>query len=343
LKTRLLSSEETEWFGYELGKRVLLRPNWGKDIFLFGDIGAGKTTLLKGFARGLGIFESVSSPTFSLVSEYSIPKNSSQLNIFSHLDIFRINKDSVLTMPEIFEKVDDLSVVFALEWAEKFPKHLFPEKRIEIHLSPGENINERGTTVHFIDPSRPSDKAIRDLLNECAVPVSIRKHTAIVTKIATFFAKKLEESKSPIDLPTVRASAFLHNCFWFCEYSKLIRDQFPEDVDDHSWNIWNALFSQYKGLNQGEAAQKFLQEKGYNSVADIVSHQNEDSVFQPLTFEEQCLCLGNRYAKNGKIIPLFKQLQKTPTKQGRKLLSLEKEICNRINILPTAITDALSQ
>lgn len=71
----------------ELGRRLarLLRP--GQTIALHGDLGAGKTVLSRGIARGLGVTEAVTSPTFTIVQEYPLPDGTA----LYHLDMYRID------------------------------------------------------------------------------------------------------------------------------------------------------------------------------------------------------------------------------------------------------------
>lgn len=66
------------------------RPGWV--IGLNGDLGSGKTHLVKGIARGLGITEPITSPTFTLVCEYL-----GRLKL-EHLDFYRLeNDDQIIT------------------------------------------------------------------------------------------------------------------------------------------------------------------------------------------------------------------------------------------------------
>ncbi len=53
-------------------------------------MGAGKTTLVKAFCRHLGVIENTSSPTFSLVNEYSYPEQNAGTALFHHLDLYRL-------------------------------------------------------------------------------------------------------------------------------------------------------------------------------------------------------------------------------------------------------------
>jgi tRNA threonylcarbamoyladenosine biosynthesis protein TsaE len=70
-----------------LGKAWAAEARAGWVIGLAGDLGAGKTQLVKGLARGLGINEPVTSPTFTLVCEYEgkLP--------LAHLDFYRLEND----------------------------------------------------------------------------------------------------------------------------------------------------------------------------------------------------------------------------------------------------------
>ena len=75
------SPEETEAVGAELAGR--LTP--GAVVAFTGDLGAGKTAFVRGLARGLGIDQRVTSPTFTIVNEYE----GGRLPLF-HFDMYRL-------------------------------------------------------------------------------------------------------------------------------------------------------------------------------------------------------------------------------------------------------------
>ncbi len=56
---------------FELGKRLGSEAKAGEIICLNGDLAVGKTVFTQGFASGLGITEPISSPTFTIVQEYT--------------------------------------------------------------------------------------------------------------------------------------------------------------------------------------------------------------------------------------------------------------------------------
>ena len=75
------NEKDTEKFGENLAK--ILKP--GDVIALAGDLGTGKTTLTKYIAKGLGIDEMITSPTFTIVQEY----HQGSLQLY-HFDVYRI-------------------------------------------------------------------------------------------------------------------------------------------------------------------------------------------------------------------------------------------------------------
>jgi tRNA threonylcarbamoyladenosine biosynthesis protein TsaE len=95
-------------------------------VLLIGNLGAGKTTLAKGIVNGLGAAppEEVSSPTFTLIHEYG-------RGVY-HIDLYRLDEPrevETLGLEELFDR----EAVVLIEWGERFPQFLPPE-RTEIRL-----------------------------------------------------------------------------------------------------------------------------------------------------------------------------------------------------------------
>ena len=121
------SDRETEQLGQRLAAR--LRP--GMVVALHGDLGAGKTVLSRGIARGLGIEEPVTSPTFTVVQEYVCPNGM----LFFHLDMYRIDSaESALAfgIEEYLYAPDALAVV---EWPERIEALLDGEGTANVRLA----------------------------------------------------------------------------------------------------------------------------------------------------------------------------------------------------------------
>lgn len=89
MEKETFSAEETRAFAEELGKKA----EGGSIYCLSGDLGAGKTAFAQGFARGLGVTEDITSPTFTILCVYEdgrIP--------FYHFDVYRLADGSELEM-----------------------------------------------------------------------------------------------------------------------------------------------------------------------------------------------------------------------------------------------------
>ena len=74
------SYEETQKFAEEFSKTLKA----GDVLCMYGDLGVGKTAFVQGLAKGLGIDEPITSPTFTIVNEYS-----GRLPLY-HFDVYRI-------------------------------------------------------------------------------------------------------------------------------------------------------------------------------------------------------------------------------------------------------------
>ena len=138
-ETKLLHSEqEVEAYGIRLGREA--RPR--QVIALTGDLGAGKTTLTKAIARGLGISETVTSPTFTIVKEY----RSGRLPLF-HFDVYRFG--DVEEMYELgYEEYFFGDGVCVIEWADLI-EELIPEDALKISIAYGQDEEERIYTCTY--------------------------------------------------------------------------------------------------------------------------------------------------------------------------------------------------
>lgn len=102
------SEEETE----ALGARLAVKLEPGAVIAFTGDLGAGKTAFTRGLARGLGIPDRVTSPTFTIVNEYE----GGRLPLF-HFDMYRLGSAGEL-FDIGWEDYLDRGGVCAVEWSE---------------------------------------------------------------------------------------------------------------------------------------------------------------------------------------------------------------------------------
>ena len=120
------SREESEQFGEALARA--LPP--GSVVAMYGTLGAGKTVIARGFARGLGISEAVSSPTYTIVQEYDIPGSDRR---FYHLDLYRLADEQAALGFGVDEFLSDPDAWTLLEWPVRIAGILPPEV-IKLHI-----------------------------------------------------------------------------------------------------------------------------------------------------------------------------------------------------------------
>ncbi len=104
--------EETLALGELIGKSV---PG-GAVIVYRGDLGAGKTTMSKGIAKGLGITEEVTSPTYTIVSEYK-----GRLTLY-HIDAYRLSGEADFFEIGGLEMLEEPGSLCLIEWGERLPE-----------------------------------------------------------------------------------------------------------------------------------------------------------------------------------------------------------------------------
>ena len=125
------SERETEELGAELAQN--LAP--GTVVAFTGDLGAGKTAFVRGMARGLGISQRVTSPTFTIVNEYE----GGRLPLF-HFDMYRLSSEE-----ELFnigwEDFLTRGGVLAVEWSENVKRAL--DRCIWVEIRRGSHDTQR--------------------------------------------------------------------------------------------------------------------------------------------------------------------------------------------------------
>ncbi len=144
------SDQEMVKWGELLGEQV--KP--GDLLFLSGNLGAGKTTLVKGIAKGMGIGDDITSPTFQLIKTYY---GKYRLN---HLDLYRLGGESEIEVLDLEElTIDGVTVI---EWGDFLIGRLFNEY-LEIKIQYGEGVSSRSVTL--IPSGARYERLIEELYN----------------------------------------------------------------------------------------------------------------------------------------------------------------------------------
>ena len=129
------SAEETIALGRKIGGAL----KGGEIIAMQGTLAAGKTTMTKGIAESLGVADTITSPTFCLISEYE-----GRLPLY-HMDVYRLDggEDFINLGVEDMMYGNGVSII---EWSEKVMDEL-PRETIIIRIEPKEGSTERTITI----------------------------------------------------------------------------------------------------------------------------------------------------------------------------------------------------
>ena len=127
----------------ELGARLAPAARAGDLVCLRGDLGAGKTQLAKGFGAGLGVTDTISSPSFVLMAEYA-----GRLPLF-HVDLYRLADAADALAGGLLDErqVDGVTLV---EWPERMGPFL-PASRLDVMIE-GSGDEPRTITLRAGDP-----------------------------------------------------------------------------------------------------------------------------------------------------------------------------------------------
>lgn len=121
------STEETEALAETFARQLQ-----AGDVLAFrGGLGAGKTAFVRGLAKGLGVADEVSSPTFAIVNVY----RGGRLTL-AHFDMYRIGSAEALEDTGYYDLIaDGAPVVYAIEWSEHIEEAL-PTDAIVVTITP---------------------------------------------------------------------------------------------------------------------------------------------------------------------------------------------------------------
>lgn len=125
MKQNISSTEEMQNFGENIAKKL---PS-GSVIELIGDVGAGKTTLVKGIGKGLGVKETIQSPSYTIFCKYQGSEKD-----LHHYDFYRL-QDPGLVSFDLEESLHTENTVTVVEWGDSI-KGILPENHITIKITP---------------------------------------------------------------------------------------------------------------------------------------------------------------------------------------------------------------
>jgi tRNA threonylcarbamoyladenosine biosynthesis protein TsaE len=147
---KIPSAKKMQQLGKLLAQTICESPDKSSGgavvVALTGDLGAGKTQFAKGFARGLGITQQISSPTFVICRSYKIPGNKINpcpcFEIFFHIDCYRLEGACQADAIDIKNIIANERNIVVIEWPEVISSEL-PGKVLKIKFETiGKNSRE---------------------------------------------------------------------------------------------------------------------------------------------------------------------------------------------------------
>ena len=136
----------------------VLRP--GDIVLLSGPLGAGKTTFSKGVARGLGVRDRVTSPTFTMVRQHEA-HNDQGITTLHHCDVYRVESLGEVLDLDLGELVEENAVAL-VEWGE-LAASIFGRDVVTVTITPNDDDSRTIAVAGAIDDARAT--ALNDWSN----------------------------------------------------------------------------------------------------------------------------------------------------------------------------------
>ncbi len=294
---RLPYAKKTMSAGISLASSIYKTP---LTIALSGELGAGKTTFLQGFAKGLGISDHLTSPTYALEQRYQTERFGELL----HIDLYRIEAPDAIS---IIESSDDHEGIRCIEWADRIEGF---EADIEIRIiEDPDDRNTRTLECIFKDINIPSQSEVDEWRKEVHLPTGVIGHCDAVADASEKIGKELLDMGKLLRPIALRRSAEIHDLFKFIDFSK----SSPPKIDEPQ--IWKELIIKYEGHSHESACAAFLEGKGYSEIASIVGMHGFSTENHPnMTTEQKVLFYTDKRTTGnelGSIDDRFEYLKKT--------------------------------
>ncbi|MDR0375833.1 MAG: tRNA (adenosine(37)-N6)-threonylcarbamoyltransferase complex ATPase subunit type 1 TsaE [Treponema sp.] len=143
------SEKETQ----DCGRSLSLLLGAGSVVALRGGLGAGKTCFTKGVAAGFDVAGTVTSPTYTIISEYEGKWPDGRKTLLYHIDAYRLNGDDDFAAlgAEEFLYGDGVAVI---EWSERIPASI-PKDAVFVDIEAMENGGRRISGRRLADTAKP--------------------------------------------------------------------------------------------------------------------------------------------------------------------------------------------
>lgn len=345
------SLEET----IELASQFAATVRSGDNILLYGDLGAGKTQFAKGVAKGLGISDTIKSPTFAYVNHYSRESGVGSLESISlyHYDLYRLDVGADLTSIGFEETIEDSGAINVVEWADRLTKK--PHSYIEVVIEPYED-DRRAIKIRYHRDTQVSAEHIEEYYEEWQAPLHVRDHCKQVASVAMQVAESFVKVGEMVDMHLLYVSCMLHDMCRVCDFRELKKDGFQESISEEKWAKWEQLRKEYSDQHHADIAFDQLSERGYVDTAEVIRLHKSTAIVKESnsfkTLEQKITYYADKRVKHTEIVDLKERFRDGRERHGventdeekklfekveQKTLELEKELLGKIDLNPEDI------
>ena len=256
-------------------------------IGLQGDLGAGKTTFMQGFLDGLGISDTVTSPTYALEQRYKVESGKWKVESdgrkpspdrdprstraplpgcgdydieILHIDLYRLNEKQA---DAFLDQSSDHQGLRCIEWIDR------STVKPDILVTLEDEREGRRLTIQFDDIHMPSEQEIEQWRKEVALPPHIAKHCDAVTAKAKTLGDELLGRGIIMRPQAIKIAALLHDLLRFVDF-KAGSSHVDHAVTPEDEQLWKRLTKQYGGEGHEKACAKFLTERGFPELGVMI-------------------------------------------------------------------------
>ena len=333
----------------DLGIQLATRLIPGDSILLFGDLGSGKTHFVKGVAKGLGVNNTVKSPTFAYVNKYHLESGTD----LYHYDLYRLKAGEDFESIGLEETMHDGRSINIIEWADRMVgRH--PENFIQVNFRSLADDHE--IAIKFEDSAIVPDELVDKFWDDWATPMHVRAHCKKVTDVCLQIGRAYVEKNILVNLDMLNTAGLLHDMARICDFTELRQEAFHEIVTDEKWKKWTDLRDRFKGMHHADVACGALADEGYHKTAELIRLHNSLAILEEpeklAYLEVAILFYADKRVKHDQIVDLTERFRDGRERHGKyddprtrskfeeveeRSFELEKELFKNIDIKPADI------
>lgn len=298
ISIRLSNAEKTAFCGQSLARTLYQFP---LTILCIGPLGAGKTTFIQGLAKGLGVKDSVTSPTFALEQRYKAANGTP----FIHIDLYRLSERDALSQ---IHATDEHAGIRVVEWADRVPAGTIVDPCITITLREESRVLEYSSTrildLSFDALPLPSSQQISQWRKDAALQPHIIAHCDAVADAALQLGQACIDAGKPCRLSLLKRAAELHDLLRFIDFRAVGAPPLVK-ASRQERTVWDAWKKRFAGLRHEAACAQFLREEGFHVLADVVAVHGLTLPSPPRpTIEQKLLFYADKRVRGDQFVSL---------------------------------------